>query len=263
MADISSLVQESLSVSGHPARQVDGPQRRARRPLRARVREPRRARGPVAHGRALDDGDDPDLVRGHARARLPVRRPRRRRRLDRHRRRLHHPADAHLLPIQSLLSVGVDIQSSSALFERVFEYLDMPVDIHPGDARRSTHPRGDVQRSTTSGSATPATTTGPSPASTSTSRPARGRRSSARPARARRRSATSSRGSTTPTDGAIRIDGADVRELPSARSPTRSASCRRRPTSSTPRCARTCASRGRTRPTRRSRRRPAPPRSTT
>ena len=29
MADISSLVQESLSVSGHPARQDDGPQRRS------------------------------------------------------------------------------------------------------------------------------------------------------------------------------------------------------------------------------------------
>ena len=41
-------------------------------------------------------------------------------------------------PIQSLLGVGVDVQSSCALFERVFEYLDMPVDIHPGtrDARR-------------------------------------------------------------------------------------------------------------------------------
>ena len=38
-------------------------------------------------------------------------------------------------PIQSLLNVGVDIQSSAALFERVFEYLDMPVDIHPGERR--------------------------------------------------------------------------------------------------------------------------------
>src|SRR6476619_6946894 len=35
-------------------------------------------------------------------------------------------------PIQSLLGVGVDIQTSGALFERVFEYLDLPVDIHPG-----------------------------------------------------------------------------------------------------------------------------------
>ena len=32
-------------------------------------------------------------------------------------------------PVQSLLSVGVDVQSSLALFERVFEYLDLPVDV--------------------------------------------------------------------------------------------------------------------------------------
>jgi ATP-binding cassette subfamily B protein len=32
-------------------------------------------------------------------------------------------------PVQSLLSVGVDVQSSLALFERVFQYLDLPVDI--------------------------------------------------------------------------------------------------------------------------------------
>jgi ATP-binding cassette, subfamily B, bacterial len=35
-------------------------------------------------------------------------------------------------PLQSLLNVGVDIQTSTALFDRVFEYLDLPVDIHPG-----------------------------------------------------------------------------------------------------------------------------------
>src|SRR5918999_673505 len=46
-------------------------------------------------------------------------------------------------PLQSLLSVSVDVKSSSALFERVFEYLDMPVDIHPG-ARALPSPRGDV-----------------------------------------------------------------------------------------------------------------------
>src|SRR6187200_1400946 len=32
-------------------------------------------------------------------------------------------------PIQSLLSVSVDVQSSLALFERVFEYLDEPIEI--------------------------------------------------------------------------------------------------------------------------------------
>jgi ATP-binding cassette subfamily B protein len=35
-------------------------------------------------------------------------------------------------PIQSLLNVGVDIQTSMALFERVFEYLDLPVDLREG-----------------------------------------------------------------------------------------------------------------------------------
>ncbi len=34
-----------------------------------------------------------------------------------------------LFPIQSLLSVGVDVQSSLALFERVFDYLELPVEI--------------------------------------------------------------------------------------------------------------------------------------
>jgi ATP-binding cassette subfamily B protein len=47
-------------------------------------------------------------------------------------------------PIQSLLSVGVDIQTSGALFERVFEYLDLPVDLHEG--RRELHDvRGEVR----------------------------------------------------------------------------------------------------------------------
>ena len=32
-------------------------------------------------------------------------------------------------PIGQLLSVGVDVQTSLALFDRVFEYLDLPVDI--------------------------------------------------------------------------------------------------------------------------------------
>jgi ATP-binding cassette subfamily B protein len=38
-----------------------------------------------------------------------------------------------LFPIQSLLSVGVDVQTSGALFARIFEYLDMPVEVHEGD----------------------------------------------------------------------------------------------------------------------------------
>jgi ATP-binding cassette, subfamily B, bacterial len=38
-----------------------------------------------------------------------------------------------LFPIQSLLSVQTDVQSSLALFDRIFEYLDLPVDIVEAD----------------------------------------------------------------------------------------------------------------------------------
>jgi ATP-binding cassette, subfamily B, bacterial len=47
-------------------------------------------------------------------------------------------------PIQSLLGVGVDIQTSLALFERVFEYLDLPIDLREGD-REPGGVRGEVR----------------------------------------------------------------------------------------------------------------------
>jgi ATP-binding cassette subfamily B protein len=47
-------------------------------------------------------------------------------------------------PLSSLLNVVVDIQTSTALFERVFEYLDLPVEIHPGE-REIRGVRGDVR----------------------------------------------------------------------------------------------------------------------
>jgi ATP-binding cassette subfamily B protein len=44
-----------------------------------------------------------------------------------------------LFPIQSLLSVGTDVEASLALFDRIFEYLDLPVDMveaeHPVELR--------------------------------------------------------------------------------------------------------------------------------
>ena len=43
-------------------------------------------------------------------------------------------------PVQSLLSVGVDVQSSLALFERVFHYLDLPVDIEERDGAVALRP---------------------------------------------------------------------------------------------------------------------------
>src|SRR6201995_2816889 len=50
-----------------------------------------------------------------------------------------------LFPIQSLLSVGLEVQTSLALFGRIFEYLDLPVDIEerPG-ARPLTGVHGNV-----------------------------------------------------------------------------------------------------------------------
>jgi ATP-binding cassette subfamily B protein len=50
-----------------------------------------------------------------------------------------------LFPMQQLLSVGLEVQTSLALFGRIFEYLDLPVDIveRPG-ARALRGVRGDV-----------------------------------------------------------------------------------------------------------------------
>src|SRR3989440_3145270 len=45
-------------------------------------------------------------------------------------------------PIQSLLSVGVDVQSSLALFDRIFEYLDLPVDIDERPEATALPPEG-------------------------------------------------------------------------------------------------------------------------
>src|SRR5919197_829419 len=51
-----------------------------------------------------------------------------------------------LFPMQSLLSVGLDVQTSLAMFARIFEYLDLPVDIgereSPAELRGV---RGDVR----------------------------------------------------------------------------------------------------------------------
>jgi ATP-binding cassette subfamily B protein len=46
-------------------------------------------------------------------------------------------------PVGSLLGVSLDVQTSLALFDRIFEYLDQPVDIEEG-TRRLEDARGDV-----------------------------------------------------------------------------------------------------------------------
>src|SRR5919201_1054808 len=50
-----------------------------------------------------------------------------------------------LFPMQSLLSVGLDVQTSLAMFARIFEYLDLDVDIEEREDAVSLHDvRGDV-----------------------------------------------------------------------------------------------------------------------
>ncbi|HEV7806728.1 MAG TPA: ABC transporter ATP-binding protein [Solirubrobacteraceae bacterium] len=51
-----------------------------------------------------------------------------------------------LFPIGSLLNVGIDIQTSRALFDRIFEYLDLPVEItEKPDAAQLGTTRGEVR----------------------------------------------------------------------------------------------------------------------
>jgi ATP-binding cassette subfamily B protein len=51
-----------------------------------------------------------------------------------------------LFPIQSLLSVGLEVQTSLALFGRIFEYLDLPIDIQErSHAGELTAVHGDVR----------------------------------------------------------------------------------------------------------------------
>lgn len=51
-----------------------------------------------------------------------------------------------LFPMQQLLGVGLEVQTSMALFGRIFEYLDLPVDIvERPDARPLGKVRGDVR----------------------------------------------------------------------------------------------------------------------
>jgi ATP-binding cassette, subfamily B, bacterial len=53
-----------------------------------------------------------------------------------------------LFPMQSLLGVGLEVQTSLALFGRIFEYLDLPVDIvEREDAGALSDVRGDVRLS--------------------------------------------------------------------------------------------------------------------
>ena len=73
LADVSSIVQESLSVSGILLGKTMGRSGDLAERFSERVAAARRPRGAKPDDRPLDDGGDPDDVRGDARARLLVR----------------------------------------------------------------------------------------------------------------------------------------------------------------------------------------------
>ena len=131
-------------------------------------------------------------------------------------------------PIGSMLQVSTEIQSSLALFERIFQYLDLPHEIvdRPGarHARSGRDPRpgvlpGRVVRVRQPGGGGRSTATSARPAagrsSTSTSRSS--------PASSPRSSGASGAGKTTityliprlyeATDGVVAIDGIDVKDI--------------------------------------------------
>ena len=159
-------------------------------------------------------------------------------------------------PVGSLLGVGLDVQTSLALFDRIFEYLDEPIDIverrRPAPARRR-------RRRLVRGRLVPLRRRRAVDAE---------RRLVHRPGRhedgARRRDGRREDDARLPDRAPVRRragprrDRRRRRARPRVRAPgaTWSASSRRRPISSTRPSARTCASRSPTRPTRRSRRRP-------
>ena len=167
-----------------------------------------------------------------------------------------------LFPIQSLLGVGADMEASLALFDRIFEYLDLPVDIveTPDPVMlRPDEVLGEVRFEEVSLPVSAATGDDADAWTLARHRPGRARRhpNGGRRrdrGRARRRSATWWRGCTSRSAGRVTIDGVDIRDASaSSRWPRRSAWSPRRHTCSTRACARTCASRVPTRATRRSR----------
>ncbi len=155
-------------------------------------------------------------------------------------------------PVGSLLGVGLDVQTSLALFDRIFEYLDQPIDIEERPGARSLDECRRGVSSTTCGSATATATwtledvSFTVPAGTKTAlvgETGAGKTTLGVPRR---------RVCTTSSEGACGSAASTCATSRSRRWRTWSASSRRRRISSTRRCARTSASRSPTRPTTRS-----------
>lgn len=166
-------------------------------------------------------------------------------------------------PAVSLLSTGVQMQTSLALFQRIFEYLDLRVDITESEwPVRLEKVRGEIRFEdvdfsydeksgpTLSGVDVTVAVAAASPLSD-------------RPVPASPRSATWCHGCTTSPAAGSRSTASTYANWTSTRSPGPSVWSLRRRTSSMPPSPRTCASPSRTRRTPRSRRPPARHRSTT
>ena len=207
LADMSTLVEESLSVSGILLGKTMGRSPELVEPLHRRVGRARRPRGARAHGRALADGLRADELRDHARRGLLVRRlqhrPRRQRDLDRHGRRVHDAADAPAVP-DAVAAVGGPRSADLAGAVRAHLRVPRPAGRHRRAARRARAERRARRRA-------PGRRVVPLRArravdaarrSAPRSPPARARRWSARPARARPRSPISSRACTSPSAAA-------------------------------------------------------------
>jgi len=166
-------------------------------------------------------------------------------------------------PLTGLLSTGVSVISSLALFARIFEYLDLPVDVDdpvsPVDidpAEIAGHVRFDDVSFTYPGADRPAVSGISLDVPADSTLALVGETGSGKTtlaaliARLYDPAVSASTASISATCG-------------SPISPPSWAWSARRPTCCTPRCGRTCATRGPEPPTRRSRTRPGPPRSTT
>ena len=177
---------------------------------------------------------------------------------------LHHAAGAPAVPARDLLRVALDVQTSLALFGRIFEYLDL----EPAHRRRArtrarstapTHRPGRVRRRLVPLPRAPSRRDGARGAEP----PASGRSQDVsfaiEPGQFAAIVGPSGAGKTTMSyliprfydvdGGRVLLDGHDVRDLTRPRSPTRSAWSPRRPTCSTRRSPRTCATPSRTPPT--------------
>jgi ATP-binding cassette, subfamily B, bacterial len=167
-------------------------------------------------------------------------------------------------PVQSLLSVGVDVQSSLALFERVFEYLELPVEITERQGAVELAPEVTSGAVAFEGVGFRYAPDGPWTLR-SISRSHRGPNwpSSGRPAPGRRRSRTCSPASTRSKRGEWRSTASTCATSAMRRLPRSSESSRRRPTSSMHRSRTISALPTRPQATRRSRRRPGRRRSMT